>query len=43
VDRREQYRKNAMPFSLVISVETDDVEIYPPIEVALTVPIEIEA
>jgi hypothetical protein len=32
-----------MPFSLLVSVEADDVEIYAPIQIGLTVPIEIEA
>jgi len=41
-DRREQTRQSAMPFSLLISVESDGVEIYAPIQATLTVPVEIE-
>lgn len=41
-DRRDQFRQAAMPFSLLVSVEAEGIEIYTPIQTALTVPVEIE-
>lgn len=42
-DRRESFRQASMPFSILISVEAEGVEVYAPIQAAITVPLEIEA
>jgi hypothetical protein len=42
-ERRDSFRQASMPFSLLISVEADGVEVYTPIQTAIAVPLAIEA